>query len=1095
MENTSTQIGSTFAGTPMTTSNMADQARIDAKALSRLTIVKRNGTMVPFRRERIQNAIELAMRATHGIPSTAPLTPDLFAQLQEVTDQVILGSLEKAKLGACLTVEGIQDIVEVKLMECGHHDVARDYIVYRDQHKQLRDDSPRNIRVMRRDGKEVRFNPMKIASAIEACFRSTRSVDGVTPSEVIQAVNLLTNKVVNKVCDYNNAGKEISVEFIQDEVERQLMSESFYQEAKNYILYRSLRAKLRENGEGSEEDATPVLAKAEQKSTPAAKTAPTENLGTIYTVTEADGSQTEMSELEIKKRIDYACLNLNVDSDEVRVDMLKNFYQGIRRKEVDQAAIMSARAKVEKEPDYTFLTARLLLDEIYRETISTPANHADIKKIHQEYFTQYIDFGVQVGRLTADLKTYDIAKLAAAMDLSRDLDFTYLGLQTIYDRYLTHHEDRRIETPQIFWMRVAMGLALREGEHKNARAIEFYDILSKMYYVSSTPTLFNSGTCHSQMSSCYLSTVTDDLHSIFKLVSDDAQLSKWAGGLGNDWTNVRATGATIKGTNGRSQGVVPFLKVANDTAVAVNQGGKRKGAMCAYLETWHLDLEDFLELRKNTGDERRRTHDMNTANWIPDLFMKRVAENGNWTMFSPSDVPDLHDLYGAAFDKRYQEYEEMVAKGEIKLYKTVEALTLWRKMLSMLFETGHPWITFKDPSNLRSPQDHKGVVHSSNLCTEILLNTSEKETAVCNLGSLNLPKHIKANGDLDRELLAKNIKTAIRMLDNVIDINFYPIPEAEFSNLQHRPIGLGIMGFQDCLYMKRVSYASPEAVEFADRSMELISYYAILGSSELAKERGAYPSYQGSKWDRGLLPIDTLEILEKNRGAEYCDLNKETTLDWQVVRDSIKKYGMRNSNTMAIAPTATISNISGVTQSIEPAYKHLFAKSNLSGEFIVINDYLVHELKKLDLWDEEMVDDLKYFDGSILEIERIPNDLKQVYLTSFEIDPEWIVDCAARRQKWIDMGQSLNLYMAEPSGKKLNEMYFSAWKKGLKTTYYLRCLGATQIEKSTMDVNKRGLQPRWMKNKSSSGEVNVNRDAVALPKETQNLDGECESCQ
>ncbi len=1094
MENTSSQISSTFAGTPMTKSNMADQARIDAKALARLTIVKRNGTMVPFRRERIQNAIELAMRATHGVVSTAPLTPDLFAQLQEVTDQVILGSLEKAKLGACLTVEGIQDIVEVKLMECGHHDVARDYIVYRDQHKQLRDDSPRNIRVMRRDGKEVRFNPMKIASAVEACFRSTRAVDGVTPSEVIQAVNLLTNKVVNKVCDFNNEGKEISVEFIQDEVERQLMSESFYQEAKNYILYRSLRAKLRESGEGMEEDFAPILAKSEAKTATTQKTTPVEDLGTLYKVTEADGSETKMSELEIKKRIDYACLNLNVDADEVRTDMLKNFYQGIRRREVDQAAIMSARAKVEKEPDYTFLTARLLLDEIYRETISTPANHADIKKIHQEYFTQYIDFGVQVGRLTPDLKSYDIAKLAAAMDLGRDLDFTYLGLQTIYDRYLTHHEDRRIETPQIFWMRVAMGLALRE-ENKNERAVEFYDILSQMYYVSSTPTLFNSGTCHSQMSSCYLSTVTDDLHSIFKLVSDDAQLSKWAGGLGNDWTNVRATGATIKGTNGRSQGVVPFLKVANDTAVAVNQGGKRKGAMCAYLETWHLDLEDFLELRKNTGDERRRTHDMNTANWIPDLFMKRVAENGNWTMFSPSDVPDLHDLYGSAFDKRYQEYETMVAKGEIKLYKTVEALTLWRKMLSMLFETGHPWITFKDPSNLRSPQDHKGVVHSSNLCTEILLNTSEKETAVCNLGSLNLPKHIKANGELDRELLAKNIKTAIRMLDNVIDINFYPIPEAGFSNLQHRPIGLGLMGFQDCLYMKRVSYASPEAVEFADRSMELISYYAILGSSELAKERGAYPSYQGSKWDRGLLPIDTLEILEKNRGAAYCDLNKETTLDWQVVRDSIKKYGMRNSNTMAIAPTATISNISGVTQSIEPAYKHLFAKSNLSGEFIVINDFLVHELKKLDLWDEEMVDDLKYFDGSILEIERIPNDIKQIYLTSFEIDPEWIVDCAARRQKWIDMGQSLNLYMAEPNGKKLNEMYFSAWKKGLKTTYYLRCLGATQIEKSTMDVNKRGLQPRWMKNKSSSGEVNINRDAAALPKETQNLDGECESCQ
>lgn len=1068
-------------------SNLAAQMKVDAKALARLTVVKRNGTLVPFRRERIQNAIELAMRASHGIAASAPLTPELFSQLQEVCDQVVLAAIDKAKLGACLTVEGIQDIVEVKLMECGHHDVARDYIVYRDQHKQLREDSPRNIRVIRRDGqKEVRFNPMKIASAIEACFRSTRQVEGTTPSEVIQAVNLLTNKVVSRICDYNNAGQAVTVEGIQDEVERQLMSESFYQEAKSYILYRALRAQIRESAHSE-----PMLEEAPAYTQPVA----IEESGEIFTIIENDGTSVQLSEAEIKQRVDYACRGLNVNSAEVRADMLKNFYQGIKRREVDQAAIMSARAKVEKEPDYSFVTARLLLDEIYRETLGVSANNPQIDKIHRDYFSQYIDFGAQVGRLSAELKTFDLGKIAAALDLKRDLEFTYLGIQTVYDRYLIHHEERRIETPQIFWMRVAMGLALREGVNKTTRAIEFYDILSQFHYVSSTPTLFNSGTCHSQMSSCYLSTVMDDLHNIFKVISDDAQLSKWAGGLGNDWTNVRATGATIKGTNGKSQGVVPFLKVANDTAVAVNQGGKRKGAMCAYLETWHLDLEDFLELRKNTGDERRRTHDMNTANWIPDLFMKRVSENGSWTLFSPSDVPDLHDLYGAAFDSRYQEYERMTETGQIKLFKKIEAVSLWRKMLSMLFETGHPWITFKDPSNLRSPQDHKGVVHSSNLCTEILLNTSDKETAVCNLGSLNLPKHIKENGELDREMLAKSVRTAIRMLDNVIDINFYPTSEAEYSNLQHRPIGLGIMGFQDCLYLKRIGYASPEAVEFADRSMELISYYAILASSELAAERGVYPSYAGSKWDRGLLPIDTLALLEQNRGAAYCDLNKEMTLDWQVVRDAVKKHGVRNSNTMAIAPTATISNISGVTQSIEPAYKNLFAKSNLSGEFIVINEYLVRELKKLNLWDEEMVDDLKYFDGSILEIERIPADLKQVYLTAFEIDPEWIIDCAARRQKWIDMGQSLNLYMAEPSGKKLHEMYMTAWKRGLKTTYYLRCLGATQIEKSTMDVNKRGLQPRWMKNKSASGEVNVQREAVPMPKATQNLDGECESCQ
>jgi ribonucleoside-diphosphate reductase alpha chain len=649
-------------------------------------------------------------------------------------------------------------------------------------------------------------------------------------------------------------------------------------------------------------------------------------------------------------------------------------------------------------------------------------------------------------------------------------------------------------------MRVAMGLSANEGAKKNERAIEFYDVLSKFLFTSSTPTLFNAGTLHPQLSSCYLTTVMDDLQHIFKCVSDDAQLSKWAGGLGNDWTNVRATGARIKGTNGRSQGVIPFLKVANDTAVAVNQGGKRKGAMCAYLETWHLDIEDFLELRKNTGDERRRTHDMNTANWIPDLFMKRVAQNGTWTLFSPSDVPDLHDLYGKKFEERYLQYEEKADKGEIKLHKKIEALTLWRKMLSMLFETGHPWITFKDPSNLRSPQDHVGVVHSSNLCTEILLNTSADETAVCNLGSVNLVRHVGPNG-LDLSLIEKTVKTAVRMLDNVIDINFYPTAEAKNANLRHRPIGLGIMGFQDALFAQRISYASREAVAFADESMEAISYYAILASTELAAERGSYGSYKGSKWDRGLLPIDTLKILADERGGDL-DVDTASKLDWKVVRDAVKKHGVRNSNTMAIAPTATISNITGVSQSIEPAYKHLYAKSNLSGEFIVHNTFLVDELKKLDMWDEDMIDDLKYFDGSIQEIERIPEDLKKVYLTAFEIEPEWLIECGSRRQKWIDMGQSLNLYIAEPSGKKLHDMYLSAWRKGLKTTYYLRSLGATQIEKSTTDINKRGLQPRWMKNKSASAEVVVERKAVASDTEEKpsvpkvcGLDGDCESCQ
>jgi ribonucleoside-diphosphate reductase alpha chain len=639
-------------------------------------------------------------------------------------------------------------------------------------------------------------------------------------------------------------------------------------------------------------------------------------------------------------------------------------------------------------------------------------------------------------------------------------------------------------------MRVAMGLALNEGEQKNTRAIEFYDVLSQFYFTSSTPTLFNSGTLHSQLSSCYLSTVMDDLHHIFKVIADDAQLSKWAGGIGNDWTNVRATGARIKGTNGTSQGVIPFLKVANDTAVAVNQGGKRKGAMCAYLETWHLDIEDFLELRKNTGDERRRTHDMNTANWIPDLFMKRVREGGMWTLFSPSDVPDLHDLYGTAFENRYNHYEKMAEEGKIKLHKKIEAVQLWRKMLSMLFETGHPWITFKDPSNIRSPQDHVGVVHSSNLCTEILLNSSADETAVCNLGSINLAKHVNEKG-LDEKLLASTVKTAVRMLDNVIDINFYPTIEAENSNLRHRPIGLGFMGFQDALYLQNISYASHSAVEFADKSMEMISYYAILASSELAEEKGTYETYKGSKWDRGLLPIDTLELLEKERGVKI-DVDRGGQMNWAKVRAAVKKHGMRNSNTMAIAPTATIANITGVIPSNEPIYKHLFVKSNLSGEFTVVNPYLVEKLKSIQLWDEEMIDDLKYFDGSIREIERIPNDIKNLFLNAFEIEPEWIIECAARRQKWIDMGQSLNLYLAEPSGKKLHQMYMLGWEKGLKTHYYLRSLGATQIEKSSIDVNKRGLQPRWMKSKSASNNIVVDREDK--PK-VCNLGEACESCQ
>ncbi len=1074
-----------------TQSKQTKSGNKDASAQEKnsFTVVKRNGSLVPFRRDRIYTAIEAAFREMKAVDRAAPLPSELTTSIDEVTDSVVKHLLTLAAKGACLTVEGIQDMVEVTLMKTGHHDVARGYIIYRDSHKALREDSPQNLKVCRKDGSFVRFNPMKIASTIEEAFRRNKQVEGPSSSSIIDAVNLLTQKVVARAMSLTKEGKSLDSSFIEDQIEQQMMREGFFHVAKDYILH---RASLGEQSASHQEEK------------------PQEDLAQRQFIIINQGGQKKfITEAQLHHRLKHACRGLeDLTSAEALLDAaIKNFYEEIKENEVDLATIMAARAKIEIEPAYSTVAARLLLDVLYRETMEISASDPSLESHHREYFKKYLRHGVDIARVSPLLLDFDLDMLAKAMQLQRDDLFSYLGLQTLYDRYFIHQEQRRLETPQIFWMRVAMGLAVGEKEQKNQRAIEFYNVLSTFHFVSSTPTLFNSGTNHSQLSSCYLSTVMDDLSHIFKIVSDDAQLSKWAGGLGNDWTNVRATGATIKGTNGKSQGVIPFLKVANDTAVAVNQGGKRKGAMCAYLETWHLDIEDFLELRKNTGDERRRTHDMNTANWIPDLFMKRVAENGSWTLFSPSDVKDLHDLYGQAFEKRYVQYEKMAEEGKLKLHKKIEALQLWRKMLSMLFETGHPWVTFKDPSNIRSPQDHMGVVHSSNLCTEILLNTSVSETAVCNLGSINLALHMTAKG-VDEKKLASTIRTAVRMLDNVIDINFYPIPEAQNSNLKHRPIGLGVMGFQDALYMQDISYASYDAVQFADKSMELVSYYAILSSSELAKEKGPYSTYKGSKWERGLLPIDTLDLLEKERGG-YFDVDKSSTLDWQPVRESIKKYGMRNSNTMAIAPTATISNITGVTQSIEPTYKHLYVKSNLSGEFTIPNTFLVEKLKKLDLWDEHMLDDLKYFDGSISEIDRIPSEVKQVFLTSFEVDPEWMIECASRRQKWIDMGQSLNLYLFEPSGKKLHQMYLSAWTKGLKTTYYLRTLAATQIEKSTTDINKRGLQPRWMKNKSASSNIQVDRQAPAAveepiqpaeaPKKVRpiscSLEEGCESCQ
>ncbi|HET8711048.1 MAG TPA: ribonucleoside-diphosphate reductase subunit alpha, partial [Spongiibacteraceae bacterium] len=719
--------------------------------------------------------------------------------------------------------------------------------------------------------------------------------------------------------------------------------------------------------------------------------------------------------------------------------------------------------------------------------IADSATQADMTIYYPQALPAYIQRGVDLELLDPALLSFDLQRLGNALLPERDQLFGYLGLQTLYDRYFIHSDEIRFELPQVFFMRVAMGLAVNEDD-KNARAIEFYTLLSSFDYMSSTPTLFNSGTLRPQLSSCYLTTVPDDLDGIFGAIHDNAMLSKWAGGLGNDWTPVRALGSYIKGTNGKSQGVVPFLKVVNDTAVAVNQGGKRKGAVCAYLETWHMDIEEFLELRKNTGDDRRRTHDMNTANWIPDLFMKRVFQDGDWTLFSPADCPDLHDLYGTAFEDRYEHYERLALEGKLKLHKKVRAQDLWRKMLSMLFETGHPWITFKDPCNLRSPQQHVGVVHSSNLCTEITLNTNRDEIAVCNLGSVNLNQHV-IDGKLDHAKLERTIKTAVRMLDNVIDINYYAVPQAKNSNSKHRPIGLGIMGFQDALYSLRIPYASSDAVEFADRSMEAVSYYAIKASSELAEERGSYETYQGSLWSQGVLPIDSLQMLAEQRGEDFIEVDRSQTLDWDNMRVRVKSQGMRNSNVMAIAPTATIANITDASQSIEPTYQNLYVKSNLSGEFTVVNPYLVHDLKKRGLWDAVMVNDLKYFDGSVQQIDRIPADLKALYATAFEIEPRWLVDAASRRQKWIDQAQSLNLYIAGASGKKLDITYRMAWYRGLKTTYYLRALSATSTEKSTITT---GALNAVSAGSSSAAEFS---QAAEVPKACSIDNPDCEACQ
>ena len=940
-----------------------------------------------------------------------------------------------------------------------------------------------DYKIIRRNGSVVAFEPSKIAIAVTKAFLAVNGGQGAASARVREQVEQLTHSVVRALLRSRPNGGTFHIEDIQDQVELALMRSGEHNVARAYVLYREKRNQERATQQGITQETQAATQVGESG----------------IKVTD-NGVEKWLDMAALRTIIGAACEGLgnNIDASPIITETIKNLYDGVPMAQVYDSAILASRTLIEKDPAYSQVTARILMHVIRKEILGREVLQGDMQAEYSTYFAKYINEGISAELLDPRMREFDLPRLAAALNASRDLQFNYLGLQTLYDRYFLHIEDRRIEMPQAFFMRVAMGLSLNELDRER-RAIEFYEILSTFDFMSSTPTLFNSATTRPQLSSCYLTTVDDDLDGIYEALKENALLSKFAGGLGNDWTNVRALGSHIKGTNGKSQGVVPFLKVVNDTAVAVNQGGKRKGAVCAYLETWHLDIEEFLELRKNTGDDRRRTHDMNTSNWIPDLFMKRVMEGGEWTLFSPSNTPDLHDKFGKAFEEAYVAYEKKADAGELKPFRRIPAQQLWRKMLGMLFETGHPWITFKDPCNIRSPQQHIGVVHSSNLCTEITLNTNESEIAVCNLGSVNLTAHMTTDASgkmiLDHEKLQKTIRTAMRMLDNVIDINYYAVAKARNSNLKHRPVGMGIMGFQDCLHMQRIPYASDEAVKFADSSMEAVCYYAYQASNELAEERGVYSTYKGSLWDRGILPQDSVALLAAERGG-YLEVDGSSTMNWDGLRARIKQHGMRNSNCVAIAPTATISNIIGVSACIEPTFQNLFVKSNLSGEFTVVNEYLVRDLKDRGLWDEVMIADLKYFDGTLSKIDRVPQDLRDLYATAFEVEPSWLVEAASRRQKWIDQAQSLNIYMGGASGKKLDDTYKLAWLRGLKTTYYLRTMAATHVEKSTVASGQLNAV-------SSGGGVN-GTDASAA----QELDGpactmrpgdagfeECEACQ
>ncbi|MCW2950294.1 MAG: ribonucleoside-diphosphate reductase, alpha subunit, partial [Thermoleophilia bacterium] len=964
------------------------------------------------------------------------------ALIARITD-IVCKRLCGEGLASCpVTVSShdLSTLAEAALLEAGEREFAKALVLRRTLPSVQAPDALRRVKIVRRSGQVVSWNGGKIEHAVRAAFLSAGH--DPAPATVIAA------RVTERACSIGLA--YVPIEIVQDLVQEELVLGGHMRIAERFIVYRAERAMQRAR-EGAVDHAT---AATDIDVTPQ-----------TIEIVEDDGTKTLWDGEDLRDRLRFALIGLDLPIDFARIEreLRRSLGDGITRGDLRRLVVLNAKALVEKDPDFSKLAGRILLTWMYEETLDWQVGRdglAGLADAHRRKFRELLEHGVSIGRVAPELLEYDLDRLAAAIDPTADLDFEFLGLQTLYDRYLlvdktigTSKHHKRIETPQLFWMRVAMGVCLVEEGDREARVLDLYGIYRDRRFCSSTPTLFNSGTPHSQLSSCYLYVIDDSLESIVQRgVADNAQLSKWAGGLGGSWTNVRGTGSHIGGTNGESQGVVPFLKLHNDQLVAVNQGGKRAGSGCAYLETWHNDILDFLELRKNTGDERRRTHDMNTANWVPDLFMKRMEARENWTLFRSNDVPDLHDLYGAAFETRYVEYEAMVARGEMH-GETMPAIELWKRMLKMLFETGHPWITFKDPSNVRSPQDHAGVVHSSNLCTEITLNTSADETAVCNLGSVVLDNHLLPNGELDLPKLRETIRIAVRALDNVIDINFYPTPSAKVSNERHRPVGLGVMGLQYALYARGEAFASDEAVAFNDEMMEAIAYYAYEASSDLAAERGTYQSYQGSKWSRGLLPHDTVDLLEAERGVPV-QVQRGGKMDWAPVRAKIAAQGMRNSNVIAIAPTATISNIIGTSPCIEPIYRNLFSKSNLSGDFTLLNPWLVKDLKALGLWDEDLAAQLKYFDGDLTEIAAVPREIKARYATAFQIDPDWIIDAAARRQKWIDQSQSLNLFLPQPDLKAMSHMYRKAWHSGLKTTYYLRSLGASSIEKSSVTASR-----------------------------------------